>query len=369
MRELKKSKILSIIIHLLAAATLILVCTKISFLFKPVGIFISTLFAPIIIAGFLYYVMNPVVGLLEKFTKKRSRAILIVFILIALGFVFFIGIIIPNLLSEVTQLASSMPRFMREQQMAVTELLNRPELSNVDIQRYWNELNISTGRVINGIVNGFTTSIGSVISVLSSSIILMVTVPVILFYMFKDGEQLPSAIRWFIPEKQQKNAEELIQTVNKTLSSYISGQALVCLYVGTGAYITFKLLGIPYAFLLACIAGMMDIIPYIGPWIGVAPAFIIAFANSPQSALILALSIVVIQLGESYLVYPLIMGKSLNMHPLTIILILLVAGNLAGLVGMILALPTYAVVKIIVLSVAKIFKLGKYKEKIVEESI
>lgn len=369
MRELKKSKILSIIIHLLAAATLILVCTKISFLFKPVGIFISTLFAPIIIAGFLYYVMNPVVGLLEKFTKKRSRAILIVFILIALGFVFFIGIIIPNLLSEVTQLASSMPRIMREQQMAVTELLNRPELSNGDIQRYWNELNISTGRVINGIVNGFTTSIGSVISVLSRSIILMVTVPVILFYMFKDGEQLPSAIRWFIPEKQQKNAEELIQTVNKTLSSYISGQALVCLYVGTGAYITFKLLGIPYAFLLACIAGMMDIIPYIGPWIGVAPAFIIAFANSPQSALILALSIIVIQLGESYLVYPLIMGKSLNMHPLTIILILLVAGNLAGLVGMILALPTYAVVKIIVLSVAKIFKLGKYKEKIVEESI
>ncbi|MGK9559333.1 AI-2E family transporter, partial [Salmonella enterica subsp. enterica] len=90
---------------------------------------------------------------------------------------------------------------------------------------------------------------------------------------------------------------------------------------------------------LGVIAGVMDIIPYLGPWLGVAPAILIALTRSPLEALLVAVIIIVIQIGESNLVYPLVMGKSLDMHPLTIIFILLVAGNLAGLVGMIIGIP------------------------------
>ncbi|MBP1044195.1 AI-2E family transporter [Vagococcus sp. BWB3-3] len=368
MRTWRPSKLLDLLFHLIGMALLILLCTRISFIFKPVGVFITTLFTPIMIAGFLYYVLNPVILLLEKLTKKRSYAIALVFVMIALIFGLLIGTIFPNLIGQFMELTKAMPEFVSRQQENLAEWLNRLAF-DIDVQRYWSELSVSSNQILNATVNGLTTSVGTVISVLSRSVLLIITVPIILFYMFKDGQRFPEAVSLFVPKAYQQPAKELLGRVNTALSAYISGQALVCLYVAAGAYLTFKLLGIPYAFLLACIAGMMDVIPYLGPWIGVTPAFIIAFSMSPQKAVILAISIILIQLGESYLVYPLVMGKSLNMHPLTIILALLVAGKLAGLPGMILALPTYVIAKIIILNglhyrrEKQLLKLPKEKEK------
>lgn len=351
MRTWRPSKFLDVLFHLIGMALLILLCTTISFIFRPIGVFITTLFTPIMIAGFLYYVLSPVVALFEKLTKKRGYAIALLFVTIAIGFGLLIGTVFPNLVSQFAALSKSMPRFISRQQGNVSDWINQLNYVNVDVQRYWSELSLSSNQLLNIAVNGITTSLGTVISVLSRSVLLIITVPIILFYMFKDGQRFPKAVRLFVPKAYRQPVDGLLERVNTALSAYISGQALVCLYVAVGAYITFKLLGIPYAFLLACIAGMMDVIPYVGPWIGVTPAFIIAFSMAPQKAVILAISIILIQLGESYLVYPFVMGKSLNMHPLTIILALLVAGKLAGLPGMILALPTYVIAKIILLNV------------------
>lgn len=350
MRTWRPSKFLDLLFHLIGMALLILLCTRISFVFRPIGVFISTLFTPIMIAGFLYYVLTPVISLLEKLTKKRSYAIALVFVMIALALGLLIGTIFPNLISQFMDLSKAMPDFVSRQQKNLSDWLNQLDYVTIDVQRYWSELSVSSNQILNAAVNGITTSVGTVISVLSRSVLLIITVPIILFYMFKDGNRFPKAISLFVPKAYRQPANELLGRVNTALSAYISGQALVCLYVAVGAYLTFKLLGIPYAFLLACIAGMMDVIPYLGPWIGVTPAFIIAFSMAPQKAVILAVSIILIQLGESYLVYPFVMGKSLNMHPLTIILALLVAGKLAGLPGMILALPTYVISKIIILN-------------------
>lgn len=350
MIEFRKKSLLSLLVHLLVLTVLIYMCTKISFIFYPVKVLFQTLFAPIVIALFLYYILNPIILLIEKFIKKRSLAIFLMGVVVVGGIGLLIGLIIPNLLFELTNLIRSLPEFIRNQQEWVDQFLTQPRFEQLDIKNYWKDLTISYGQLSSQLLQLVMTSLTSLALVLSRSIILIVTIPIVLFYMFKDGQKLPKALLVFVPQKYQEKSEKLIGTINQTLAAYIGGQAIVCLYVGTGAYISFKLLGIPYAFLLACIAGMMDIIPYLGPWIGVAPAFFIAWTDSWQTAIILAVSIIIIQLGESYLVYPLVMGKSLNMHPLTIILILLVAGKLAGLVGMILALPTYSICKLILLS-------------------
>ena len=117
------------------------------------------------------------------------------------------------------------------------------------------------------------------------------------------------------------------------------------------------LIGIEYAFLFGCIAGLTNMVPYLGPYLGLAPALFVTIFDSPVKAVLACLVVLVIQQIDGNIIYPLVIGKSLDIHPLTIIIVLLVAGNLAGLVGMILGVPFYAVCKTIVVYLWDIVKL------------
>src|SRR5699024_2965290 len=144
--------------------------------------------------------------------------------------------------------------------------------------------------------------------------------------------------------------------------SYISGQGLVCLFVGTFTYLGYLLVGQDYAMLFALIAGVTNIIPYIGPFIGAAPAVIVALTVSPGQAILTTLVVLTVQQIDGNFLSPNIIGKTLSIHPLTIIVILLVAGNIAGMLGMILGVPSYAVVKTIVIYLHDMWTLrNKYR--------
>lgn len=164
-----------------------------------------------------------------------------------------------------------------------------------------------------------------------------------------------------MPSTHQEEVAELIKKMNQTISSYISGQAVECLFVAIGTFIGYLIIGVDYALLFGCLAGLTNIIPYIGPYIGLAPVVFMTIFVSPLTALLACVVVLVVQQVDSNLVYPNIMGKSLDVHPLTIVIILLVAGNLAGLLGMILGVPVYAVSKVIIMHLLDIRKLNKKK--------
>ena len=115
----------------------------------------------------------------------------------------------------------------------------------------------------------------------------------------------------------------------------------------------------PYSLLLAVICGITNIIPYVGPFIGAVPAIIVGLFISPFQALYMALSILVIQQLDGNLIKPLLFGKSMNIHPLTIILVLIGAGSVAGILGMLICIPVYAVIKTIILNIRKIYLLRR----------
>ncbi len=115
----------------------------------------------------------------------------------------------------------------------------------------------------------------------------------------------------------------------------------------------------PYSLLLAVICGITNIIPYVGPFIGAIPAIIVGLFISPFQALYMALSILVIQQLDGNLIKPLLFGKSMNIHPLTIILVLIGAGSVAGILGMLICIPVYAVIKTIILNIRKIYLLRR----------
>lgn len=135
------------------------------------------------------------------------------------------------------------------------------------------------------------------------------------------------------------------------MKSYIVGQLFVSLIVGALLLIGYLIIGLDYAFLLALIGVVTNVIPFLGPYIAVIPAIIIALFQDPIMALYVAIIMLVAQQIEGNLITPNIMGSALSIHPLTVITLILAAGNIAGIWGIILAIPFYAVVKTIVVNI------------------
>ncbi len=365
--KLKNSKLMFWSLELLILATLIWVSSRIDFVFQPIGTFFTTLFAPILIAGFLYYLLNPLVRLLTRLGMKRIMAIALIFLLLIVMIVLMVMSIIPNLVQQIASLAANIPSFIVEIQDWLTEISNQathfPLFQQLDVDQYINNLDVSAGTILQRFLSGVTTSLSSVIGTVATTAILLVTVPFILFYMLKDGEKLVPNIERVFPVKQQENIKDLLGQMNKTLSDYISGQAIECLFVGTFTFLGYLLIGVDYAFLFGVIAGLTNLIPYLGPYLGLAPALIYSFFDSPVKALLCIVIVVIVQQIDGNVIYPNVIGKSLNIHPLTIILILLVAGNLAGVLGVFLGVPVYAIVRTLVVFIVKIVRESKKEER------
>lgn len=362
--KLKNSKLLFWSVELLVVATLILVSTKIEFIFQPVVTFFTTLFAPVLIAGFLYYLLNPVVNLLTKLTKmKRILAIAIVLLLLLGIIIWTILAVIPSLVNQLTSLAESMPSFVKAVRNWALDLAKNPIFNDVDIEKQIDKLNISYGGLIQQFINGLSTSLGSIVGGIASTAMLVVTVPFILFYMLKDGHRLVPNVQRFFPENRRTQIVELLAEMNKTLSNYISGQAIECIFVATGTFIGYLLIGLDYAFLFGMLAGVTNLIPYLGPYLGLLPAVAVSIFHSPVQALLCCVVVLVVQQIDGNIIYPNVIGKSLQIHPLTIILILLVAGNIAGLLGIFLGVPFYAICRTIVIFLARIVRDDKSKQK------
>lgn len=362
--KLRNSKLFFWSVELLVIATLILVSSKINFLFEPIGTFFSTLFAPVLVAGFLYYMLNPIVTLLMKTKMKRIYAVIIVLLILVVALVLILVSVIPKLASQLASLASNIPTFFNDVEDGIYKLAALPIFKDVDLTSYIDKLDISYGDIIQQFLSGLSNSLGSIFSTVASTTVVIFTAPFILFYMLKDGDRFVPGIKKFLPEKRQASIIELLEKMDKTLSNYISGQVIECLFVGTFTAIGYSLLGVRYAFLFGVIAGFTNLIPYLGPYLGLAPAVFVTIFDEPYKAILCCIVVLIVQQIDGNIIYPNVIGKSLRIHPLTIIIVLLVAGNIAGLLGIFLGVPVYAIAKTIVVHIMGMVRENK-REKIV----
>ena len=365
--KLKQSKLFFWSLELLVLATLFFVLTKISFLFQPVGTFFTTLFAPVLIAGFLFYMLNPVVELMTKRLKmKRILAIALVFLLLVLAIVLLIGSIIPQLVLQLSQLANNIPDVVSQVEEWITELQKNEAIKQVfaqiDISQQLDTMDLSYGKIIQGFLSGLSSSLGSIVGSIATTTMTLVTAPFILFYMLKDGDKILPNVAKVVPEKRREQVKTLLKDMNKTLSKYISGQAIECIFVGTFTFLGYLLVGVDYAFLFGMIAGVTNLIPYLGPYLGLLPAVLVTVFNDPLKALLCCVVVLVVQQLDGNIIYPNVIGKSLAIHPLTIIIVLLVGGNIAGLLGIFLGVPFYAVCRIFVLFIVSLIKEDEAKK-------
>lgn len=358
--------VLGLLIFLLVALD-IYVLTKIAFIFDPLMVILKTVAAPIILAGISYYLFNPIIDWLEKHKWKRGWAIALLYLVIIGLLILLFSFVIPAVKDQIVSLFKSFPGYWDQ----ITQKFDEFSRSSL-FDQLKDKLNTNMSDIMKtlstkgtSVINSSISSIGSIVGTVTEVVLAIVTTPLVLFYLLKDGKKLPDFLLKMLPVNGRAHTRQVLGEANHQISSYIRGQIIVSLCIGILLFIGYLIIGLPYALTLAIIAACTSIVPYLGPAIAITPAIIIAIVTSPWLLIKLIIVWCVVQLLEGKFISPQVMGKTLKVHPITILFVILVAGNLFGVLGVIFAVPGYAVLKVIVTHVFIWFKRisGLYGEQ------
>ncbi|WP_252501669.1 AI-2E family transporter [Sporosarcina sp. Marseille-Q4943] len=331
-------------VGILLAILIIKYFMEISFIFAPVIIIIKAIILPLLLGGVLYYMTEPIQRFLEDRNIPRWGSILFILAGLALVLGIFISIIGPHVTKQVNNLVENAPTLakdfdaMRDMLSQQKEYLPEKLQDSID----------SAADSLQTIAVNFSKWVVQFLQSFFQAIFLLVLVPFFFIFMLKDHEKFAPLIYNFFSGERRDWVKKTLSDIDNVLRSYIQGQFLISAILAAIIFVGYLILGLQYALLLAIFALFMNLVPFIGPWIAVAPALIIAYMDSPKLVIGVAIVTLVAQQIDSNLITPNVMGKSLDIHPLTVITIILAAGNIAGFVGIIVGVPVYAVGKVIV---------------------
>lgn len=338
------------LVLLLLIGIIIYVYDKISFVFYPIVIIFSTIAPPIILAFIAYYLLNPIVNLLERIRIKRIWGIIIIILGLSGILTGIILLTAPAIEAQVIDLIANFPAYLQQMGVGITTWLQNSFLGPYYEEGYnWVVSNFND---IPGIIGGYVVNafqgVRNLATTVTNVVVTIVTFPFILFFLLKDGSRFKKYSLNLLPPKFRKDADQILKNMDTQVGSYIQGQIIVATCIGLLLFIGYLIIGLDYAITLAIIAAVTSVIPYLGPMIAIIPAIIIALVESPFMLVKLAIVWAAVQFLEGNLISPNIMGRTMKIHPLTIIVVLLIAGNLFGIIGVILGIPGYAILKVFV---------------------
>lgn len=326
--------------------------------FTPVVTIIGSVFLPFLISGFLFYICLPFQTLLEKWGFPRWASILTIFVVLIAIIAIVVAFIAPIIISNINNLIKQTPALQRETERLINFSLTQIDKLPSDVTHRINNMVKSMG---DGVTDVLSNSI-SYITSLISTIFLLIMVPFFLIYMLKDHEKFIPAVAKFFKGERKVFVVDLLKDLNYTLKSYIQGQVTVSVILGIILYIGYTIIGLPYTPLLVLFAGVANLIPFLGPWLSFTPAAILGIIDGPSTFIWICVITLIAQQLEGNVITPNVMGKSLSMHPLTIIVVILAAGDLGGFTLILIAVPLYAVLKTVI---SNIFK---YRQRIIDKA-
>lgn len=336
----------------------IFIFDQVSYIFKPFIIIFNTIAAPIIVSVILYYLLNPLVNLMERYNISRLWGVIILFLLIVGVITLVINLLIPVIGSQFRSFGNNFPLYVDKVNQFIDSVTKYSLISNFysQIQEQLDALANKLPSMVSDYFNGFGSKVKNFAEAIVNVGVVIATTPFVLFFMLKDGHRFKEFSTKLMPPKFRKDFHDLLEKMSVQVGSYIQGQIIVSFCIGILLFIGYSIIGLDYSLILASIAAVTSVVPYIGPTIAISPAIIIALITSPIMLLKLIVVWTAVQFIEGHLISPNVMGKTLKIHPLTIIFILLSAGNLLGVVGVILGIPAYAILKVLVSHLYSMFK-------------
>ncbi|HFI0092010.1 TPA: AI-2E family transporter [Streptococcus suis] len=328
----------------------IFIFSKISFLFRPIGSFLEIVLLPMILTGLLYYLLNPMVDWMEKHKISRTVGISILFVLISLLIIWGLAVAIPSIQEQVTSFAQNLPSNIQKIEGQVTGLLQdqRFEQFRPTALEMLNKVNDQVVAYAQKFSSSAVNWASNLISTASQIIVAILIMPFILFYLLRDGQYLNKHITQYLPTKWREPIGTVLSDVNGQLSNYVRGQVTVAIIVALMFSVMFSIIGLSYPITLGVMAGFLNLIPYLGSFLAMIPAVILGLIAGPIMLIKVLVVFMIEQTIEGRFVTPLIIGSSLSIHPITILFVLLTAGQMYGVLGVLLGIPIYASIKVLV---------------------
>ena len=351
-----KSKLMFWTSEVLLLTIIFFIWRQMGDMITPVVSVINTILIPFVMGGFLYYITNPLVTLLEKKLKINRIFGILITLFLLFGLV-TIGVIylLPILINQLSSLINSTQNLYWEIQSFVNQLSKNPLFKSLNIQSTIQQLNLSYVDILQNILSSVTNSLGSVVSAVINTLMILIMTPIFLVYFLMDGHKLLPMLERTVLKRDKLNISSLLTNLNATVARYISGISIDALLIGTLAYIGYSVIGLKYALVFAIFSALANLIPYVGPSIGLIPMLITYFFTDPNKMLAALIYMLIIQQIDGNILYPRIVGSVMKVHPITIMVLLLLSSNIYGIMGMIVAIPTYSILKEIVKFLANLY--------------
>ncbi len=301
---------------------------------------------PVLASIVIAYLLEAMVQLLERAKMPRTPAVLIVFLLFLAGLVFLIFGVAPIISRPLTQLVTSLPGYVTQGQEALVELMRQyPQLvTQAQIEAITANLSAELARWGQQILGWSLSSAANI----AGLVILLVLIPVLVYFMLMDKTKLVEWFKSYLP-KERRLVSTVWADVEKQIANYVRGKVLEIVIVGAVTYVTFTVLGLDYAALLAVVVGFSVLIPYIGAFTATIPVALVAFFQFGWGwefgSVVIAYTI--IQVLDGNVLVPLIFSEAVNLHPIAIIVAILIFGGLWGFWGVFFAIPLATVVQAI----------------------
>ncbi len=307
-------------------------------------------FSPVIWAALLAYLLNPITDFIQKkLNISAGWSVIILYIVIFFMFIFFSITAAPQFAKEIRNLIKLLPQYTNQ----ANQILNEIYINIEKIDKFSPQLTTVKEMIIENIsmleyyILSSIAKITETIFGLFSRIFTFILVPIFTFYFLKDKILIKEKIQRLIPISIRQQTIELFRDIHVLLNKFIRGQLTVATIVAILSAVALAVFQVNFAILLGVVAGIFNIIPYFGPIIGAIPAMIIAFLDHPLKALWVAIAFTIIQQVESNIITPKIVGESVGLHPVIVVLVLLAGGRWFGIMGMILAVPFAASIRIV----------------------
>lgn len=301
---------------------------------------------PLAFAFLFSYILSPIVDRMEGMGMSRTVAILLLYLAMLGVLGVGIAVLVPVVRDQVQKIAQDFPIYQvrfRGMMIDLAESIDRyvPGLSGdrfVDIVSGWFQRTVETLmqralKWVQGLISTFT---------------LAIIVPFAAFFFLRDGHRFKTLFVQWVPNRYFEMTLNLLWRIDRQIGGYIRGQVLEALAVGVLAAVGFALIHLPYFLLVGAIAGVTNVIPYFGPFIGFLTATLVALLTGGSGMLVLEAAAValIVQQIDNLLVQPMVMARSVALHPLVVMFAVLAGGSLMGIVGMVLAVPVVGVLKV-----------------------
>ncbi len=308
------------------------------------------IFAPLFLASVVVVILNPTVSWFERRGIPRLLGTLAGFVVFVAAVALLAIVTLPSILDQAESLVDQFPDLYNNGASDIRSLLDSVGLDNVVVWNYdqiVDYLNDPGNRdAIFGIV---FDRLGWVTAGIFEVILVFLVGPVVAFYFLIDLPNVKNRILGMVPERRRAEVAYLGRQLNAALGGFLRGQMLVALIVGVMLSLGYRIIGLQFWLIIGLIGGLLNIVPFIGPWVGGALGVIVALATAdPKTALLAILVAFIVQQIDNNFVSPTVLRATVRLHPAVTLLVLILAGAVAGVWGVIIAVPLTAAIKIVV---------------------